>query len=82
MGCYIAKTNSELLASIQIDYFDQESKEESTRQKMLSLQRKAFIDSNLSANQSFSKKALCWYDLPMDKTEFEHKEEVTQLVNG
>ena len=52
----------ELLASIQIGYLDQDYEVDSDesgveKKKMLSLQRKAFIHEDLSANESFSLKA-------------------------
>ena len=52
----------ELLASIQIGYLDQDyevdsDEKKNERKKMLSLQRKAFIHEDLSANESFSLKA-------------------------
>ena len=82
VGCYISKTNSELSASVQLGYFD-ESHEENVdnSKKLLSLQRKAFIDTHLSSNETFTKKALCWYDLPMSKEFFDKKEDVTKTVN-
>ena len=45
------------------------------------MKRKAFIDENLSANETFSKKALCWYDLEMQPEDFEDKAEVTEIIN-
>ena len=74
MGCYISKANAELKASIEVEG-------ESHEKKMLSMKRKAFIDENLSANETFSKKALCWYDLEMQPEDFEDKAEVTEIIN-
>ena len=50
--------------------------------KVLSLQRKAFIDENLSATEMFSKKSLCWYDLHMEQDDFEDKDAILESVNS
>ena len=50
--------------------------------KVLSLQRKAFIDENLSATEMFSKKSLCWYDLQMEQGDFEDKDTILESVNS
>ena len=74
MGCYISKANAELRASIEIDGKQNDK-------KMLSMRRKAFFDEDLSANETFSKKALCWYDLEMQPEDFEDKADVTKIIN-
>ena len=53
-----------------------------TAGKVLSLQRKAFIDENLSATEMFSKKSLCWYDLQMEQGDFEDKDTILESVNS
>ena len=48
---------------------------------MFSLERYAFIDEDLSATESFTKKSLCWYDMPMEPLDFEDKDHVSRKVN-
>ena len=72
------------MSSIQIGYFDQDyeiDSEEEPKKKLLSLQRKAFIHSELSANLTFSMKSLCWYDMPLSQVDFQDGTEVTKEVN-
>lgn len=79
VGCYVNKLNAELLASIQVDY--DKLNPDKPAKKMLSLQRNAFIDKELSANETFSKKALCWFDLSMLPEDFSEKDQITEIVN-
>ena len=60
VGCYVDKFSQDLMSSIQIEYLDEsyedEEEEKKNDKKMMSLQRKAFIDDELYANKTFSKK--------------------------
>ena len=75
----MSKITSELKESFMVSNFESENEEP---QKYFSIQRKAFIDEDLTATEIFSKKALCWYDMKMEQDDFEDKEYVTKQVNN